>query len=414
MSQVIAMTEKIRELEATVEQLTKKSVTSDTEHLNVDASHPSQDTEDAPLTGAQVISSRDQQSLSVIDAYYDSTSAVDAPMQADPGSVMSASTSQIPESLVLERLTEQNMGRWEETAISNCAMLLQLQPDKVRHLLATHWSWVHPVFMFVNKFLFLRDACTGGEYFSPLLLTVVCLHSTRFTDRDLAERLCASAKLLLNHEIHAPPSVALIESLLQLSAREIGNGAISQAWLYSGMAFRLAIDLGIFKTAAVQHASAAAMRRHEVHHRLAWSCYLWDKAISLYLGRSPTIVDSPRPLPETMGYEDVQSTWTPYGISTTFEYRTPGNFQPDTCFSCFCKLAEIINDILCQIYGARPDKDPAHFVKQTRQRLKDWNKELPDSMKLGSSPFGYPNPHVLTQQYDQPQPSSYACTDVPF
>jgi hypothetical protein len=27
----------------------------------------------------------------------------------------------------------------------------------------------------------------------------------------------------------------------------------------------------------------------EIRHRLYWSCYFWDKIVSLYLGRSPSL-----------------------------------------------------------------------------------------------------------------------------
>jgi hypothetical protein len=61
------------------------------------------------------------------------------------------------------------------------------------------------------------------------------------------------------------------------------------AWLYSGMAFRIAIDLGIHLPSEklggyVRKFSAEDI---EIRKRLFWSCYTWDKAISLYLGRMP-------------------------------------------------------------------------------------------------------------------------------
>jgi hypothetical protein len=41
------------------------------------------------------------------------------------------------------------------------------------------------------------------------------------------------------------PSIPTVQALLLLSAQECGQGNLSQAWLYSGMAFRLLVDLGI-------------------------------------------------------------------------------------------------------------------------------------------------------------------------
>jgi hypothetical protein len=57
--------------------------------------------------------------------------------------------------------------------------------------------------------------------------------------------LIARARLLLGTEIHRPSSIPTVQALLQLSARDLAYGSISQAWLYSGMAFRMVSDLGL-------------------------------------------------------------------------------------------------------------------------------------------------------------------------
>lgn len=80
------------------------------------------------------------------------------------------------------------------------------------------------------------------------------------------------------------------------------------AWLYSGMAFRIAIDLGI-------HLSTERLRGYvknltvediEIRKRLFWGCYTWDKAISLYLGRMPAFT------PPMESNEPVFSKWLVY------------------------------------------------------------------------------------------------------
>jgi hypothetical protein len=69
----------------------------------------------------------------------------------------------------------------------------------------------------------------------------------------------------------------------------VGLQLTFEAWLYSGMAFRIAVDLGI-------HLPPERLRDYvrnltaediEIRKRLFWGCYTWDKAISLYLGRMP-------------------------------------------------------------------------------------------------------------------------------
>lgn len=138
------------------------------------------------------------------------------------------------------------------------------------------------------------DMAIGGPSYSPFLLTVMCAHAARFDQAKTGEVLISRARLLLGHEIHRPSCIPTVQALLQLSARDLACGFISQAWLYSGMAFRMVSDLGLHHSTAkigmLRHLSAEDL---EIRRRLFWSCYFWDKAISLYLGRMPVLPELP-------------------------------------------------------------------------------------------------------------------------
>lgn len=118
----------------------------------------------------------------------------------------------------------------------------------------------------------------NGKYYSPFLLTVLCAHASRFHDAKIGEALIGRARLLLGQEIQKPSSIPTVQALLQLSAREMAYGSMSQAWLYSGMAFRMSTDLGLHhnhgKLLSLGQLSAEDM---EIRRRLFWSCYFWDK-----------------------------------------------------------------------------------------------------------------------------------------
>lgn len=87
--------------------------------------------------------------------------------------------------------------------------------------------------------------------------------------------------------------IPTIQTLLLLSAQECGRGNRTQAWLYSGMAFRLLDDLGISIDSRKYPGSAHLSDEDvEIRNRLFWSCYFWDKIISLYFGRAPTMQHS--------------------------------------------------------------------------------------------------------------------------
>ena len=146
---------------------------------------------------------------------------------------------------------------------------------------------------------------TGGPYFSQALLNAVLAHSVRWCRNEpgMSELLAPfdngavfakMAVTALFHDIeHGNSKIPTVQALLLLSAQQCGSGNRTQAWLYSGMAFRLIDDMGICvdgkRYADADHFSTEDI---EVRNRLFWSCYFWDKLISLYFGRSPMIQHS--------------------------------------------------------------------------------------------------------------------------
>lgn len=152
-----------------------------------------------------------------------------------------------------------------------------------------------------------------GRYYSHTLLNAMLSHSVRWCKNDARIRQLLSpfddgnlfsrqARTLLFEELtlgHC--TVPTVQTLLLLSAQECSAGNRTQAWLYSGMAFRLIEDMGICIDGQ-KYASTVKLSDEdiEIRHRLFWSCYFWDKLISLYLGRSPTLQHSTVSPPQIM------------------------------------------------------------------------------------------------------------------
>lgn len=146
---------------------------------------------------------------------------------------------------------------------------------------------------------------TGGPYFSRALLHAVLSHSVRWCRLEPGmEQLLApfeggaafsewATEDLFRDIQFGNNKIPTVQALLLLSAQQCGCGNRTQAWLYSGMAFRLIDDMGICVDNK-QYADARVFSTEdiEVRNRLFWSCYFWDKLISLYFGRSPTIQNS--------------------------------------------------------------------------------------------------------------------------
>jgi hypothetical protein len=146
---------------------------------------------------------------------------------------------------------------------------------------------------------------SGGPYFSQALLNAILSHSVRWCRGEPGmDQLLApfdngatfakdAVRYLFEDIQQGNTRIPTVQALLLLSAQECGRGNRTQAWLYSGMAFRLIDDMGI-TIDGKRHADADSFSAEdiEIRNRLFWSCYFWDKLISLYFGRSPLIQHS--------------------------------------------------------------------------------------------------------------------------
>jgi hypothetical protein len=155
---------------------------------------------------------------------------------------------------------------------------------------------------------------TIGPYYSHTLLNAVLSHSIRWgkSDQTVLQQLGTNydggavfgrhARTMLFEELSSGVcSIPTVQTLLILSAQECSLGNSAQAYVYSGIAFRLVDHMGICVD-GMRYAGSARLSEEdvEIRRRLFWSCYFWDKMISLYLGRSPSIQHSTVSPPQIM------------------------------------------------------------------------------------------------------------------
>ncbi|KAJ5604873.1 hypothetical protein N7510_010027 [Penicillium lagena] len=317
---------------------------------------------------------------------------------------------------------------FEVEKLQIAATYVGLPKELTNVLLQLHWCWLHPAFLFVYRPAFtqglsvLRAGRDSSSYCSLTLLKVLCAHSCRFiyssetvwgisqheeSSQKLADRLMSNATISLAMEILQPPTIATVQALLQQSARDIACGQSSQAWLYSGMAFRMAIDLGlhISPDKLCHHTKSLSPEDVEIRKRLFWSLYSWDKHISLYLGRMPNFV---------MGAESISldflddftetEPWQPFygsdsSVSQSTAY-TPRTAHTISCFTSLCKLCKILSRLMFELYSPhQPSKElpsnvdtkSAAFV-EINEELQDWWNKLPEFLKINTAQASSPSP----------------------
>ncbi|KAL5461000.1 hypothetical protein PMIN07_005508 [Paraphaeosphaeria minitans] len=343
--------------------------------------------------------------------YYGPTSAVHDPPQLQLEVPLGESSSASPKSSskldVLSALVEhaQESKIWEEYALGNASLQTGIPRPIVAKLLHMNWIWVSPMFMYVYRPAFIRDMATSGRYYSEFLLTVMCAHAAKYVEGNYANILLSRVRHLLGTAIQQPSSIPTVQALLQLSARELAHGSMSQAWNYSGIAFRMASDLGLeYIGPNVRGLGPVDL---EIRKRLFWSCYFWDKATSLYAGRLPAITELPHHSTHDIVIDDAMELeeWSPHHDDLLNLTRLAQNQYPDSkshvvsCFANSCKLSIIINDIILQLYSPKSRTITETALRSIKMRLDIWRVELPAHLRYDPEnlPSVCPPPHIISQ-----------------
>ena len=175
------------------------------------------------------------------------------------------------------------------------------------------------------------------------------------------------AKVILDRT-YAASRPSTCQALLLLGFREVGIGAMAQAWLYVGMAVRMAQDLGLHKSAeqwtrgaeagsssssngnasASAHTSTLFSRAELQERRRIWyGCVVMDKYVCTYIGRPVAICerDFDTELPAVEEAEETEP-WAPLqgGAEDPADERerelapVPGRVL--SCFNESAKLCE--------------------------------------------------------------------------
>lgn len=172
-------------------------------------------------------------------------------------------------------------------------------PKLVVHLLNMYFTWHYPAFTTLSRNLFYRDFLLGKpppetkrptEYCTSLLLNAMLALGCHFTTWPAArmdpndsatagDHFFKEAKrLILENDEHENPKLATVQALALMSVREAGCGREGRGWVYSGMSFRMAYDLGLNldSVTGIQDEQEIDARRITI-----WGCFLFDKCVPI-------------------------------------------------------------------------------------------------------------------------------------
>ncbi|MCJ1387092.1 Nitrogen assimilation transcription factor nit-4 [Xylographa soralifera] len=290
--------------------------------------------------------------------------------------------------------------------------------ELIVHLMNMYTTWHYTYFTTLSRSLFFRDFFLGkqpetfkprNEYCTPLLVNAMLALGCHFTSWPAArsdpqdsatagDHFFREAKrLIMENDEHEKPRLPTVQALALMSVREAGCGREAKGWVYSGMSFRMACDLGLDVDSGT---SSLDEKEIDARRITFWGCFLFDKCWSNYLGRAPIFhlsnITSPKFDVFPMEDAEMWSPWTDSGLSQA-------HTQPSRTRAValqISSLCEISSDLLSNFYNPTHVEKPlgkqAELKKlsEIHTRLEAWRKDLPKEMEPKEGQL----PNILVMQ----------------
>ncbi|KHN96427.1 uncharacterized protein MAM_05716 [Metarhizium album ARSEF 1941] len=256
-------------------------------------------------------------------------------------------------------------------------------------LMAAFFTEQYQYNMVVYREYFLRDYDVGsGRYYSDLLLYSMCSLSALLYDDffKLSDVFSGQAQALLFATLDKP-DLTTLQALILLGHREIAVGQTSKGWLFCGMAFRLAHEMGLHLDPSNWDGSSSLFRDREILRRVYWGIFIADKQLSLYFGRPPALYPSESDVRNTIRLQyphDWQNLLETYICSGA----TVSDYENDVAlvgsFIYQAELCKIIHIMIADLFeNRRGDIGPAIAAAKSRKihvSLTKWLASLPGTL----------------------------------
>ena len=284
----------------------------------------------------------------------------------------------------------------------------------ISHLMTMYFTWHYPFFTTLSKDLFYRDYLAGvaSQYCSSLLVNAMLALGCHFSFCDGAradpqnsatagDHFFKEAKhVLLENDEHENAKLCNVQAFALMSVREAGCAREGRGWVYSGMSFRMASDLGLNLDITGPAAQEVSDEEMDARRITFWGCFLFDKCWSNYLGRQPQLATQNTSVPkfEVLPNEEAE-LWSPYTDSgANLKYAQPARTR--TVALQLSRLCEISGDLLTFFYHPAAMEKPIakqpelKKLSEIHTRLEGWKKALPRELE----PKEGQTPHVLVMQ----------------
>lgn len=263
--------------------------------------------------------------------------------------------------------------------------------------------------MCLYREFFLRDYDIGaGRYYSEVLLYAICAMGALATGE--ASMLPVSEAFALQAESHVyasldQPDLTLLQALILLGYRYIGHGKASKGWLFCGMAFRLAHEMGLHLDPNNWSGPSESQIDREISRRAYWAAFNSDKHLSLYFGRPPALyphesdVRNTIRIPYPEGWQGLLETYIAQDVSAT---AYEDGIALAGSFIYRVELMKIVHNMITDVFENRRHNADGAVLAATAQRihlaLTKWLTDLPSKLHWNQWSNGQIQPFVLHLQ----------------
>ena len=267
--------------------------------------------------------------------------------------------------------------------------------------------------MWLYREFFLRDYDIGrGPYYSDLLLYAICamgaLAKGEPTMVPLSEIFAFQAESLVYASLDQP-DLPLMQALILLGYRYIGHGKASKGWLFCGMAFRLAHEMGLHLDPNNWGGPPEPHIEQEISRRAYWAAFNADKHLSLYFGRPPALyphesdVRNAIRIPYPDGWQSLLETYLAQDVSAT---AYEDGIALAGSFIYRVELMKIAHNMITDVFENRRHNADGSVLAATSHRihvsLTKWLSSLPGKLHWNQWSNGQIQPFVLHLQYVPP------------
>ncbi|KAL2832599.1 fungal-specific transcription factor domain-containing protein [Aspergillus cavernicola] len=291
------------------------------------------------------------------------------------------------------------------------------------HLLQLYFTWHDPCLHAVNEEIFWRSRAqkrydgVDSLCYSRTLSDAMCAVGATYESiyhpdlvtfpRSLAEFFSDRAKILLESELENP-SLATIQALVILSAYEAFCTRDTRGWLYSGMAMRLAFDLGLhLDMAPYVERGTIPYKNYEVRRTTFWAVYVSEQFWGYYLGRPTRSPMDGVTVPKPDRNSSIPPMkWKQYG--SPYLSKNMASLPNPLGLICYqwLSLYDYMLPLTDVLYGCCEisKHQLQELTADTVERLRLWKANLPPELNIyEKAEFLQPLPHVLAlhMQYHQ-------------